>query len=63
MNDNEKIQAVLYKSFTSNTNFTNFFNVISNAISSKFNEIKAEYEAKKMQISNDNSWMLNILNF
>ena len=63
MNDNEKIQAVLYKSFTSNSNFTNFFNVISNAISSKFNEIKAEYEAKKMQISNDNSWMLNVLNF
>ena len=63
MSDNEKMQAVLYKSFTSDSNFSNLFNVISNTISSNFNEIKAEYEAKKMQISKDNNWLLKVLNF
>ena len=59
---NDKGQALLYNSFKTNSNFINIFNVISTGIKYKLNNIKAIYEAKKMQISPSNDWMLKALN-
>ena len=59
---NDTGQALLYNSFTTNSNFKNIVNVITNGIKFKLNHIKAVYEAKKMQISPSNDWMLKALN-
>ena len=59
---NDTGQALLYNSFTTNSNFRNIVNVIKTGIKFKFNHTKAIYEAKKMQISPSNDWMLKALN-
>ena len=59
---NDKGQALLYTSFTTNSNFRKIVNVITNGIKFRFNHIKAVYEAKKMQISPSNDWKLKALN-
>ena len=62
MSNNDKGQAILYHSFKSDSNVKNIFNAMINGIKYKFNDLKAIYESKKIQISKDRMWLLKVLN-